>query len=80
MFTGPPMPDVAAGIADGRYRVDESITPAIAEDLDGRTAAAIGGLRTHPLDRVPHRGVLGGTAEGDVHPREAQISPAQELG
>ena len=41
MFTGPPMSDVAAGIANGRYRVGESMTPAIASLLIGSTVSSM---------------------------------------
>ncbi len=41
MFTGPPMRDVGAGIADGRYRVDESLTPGIASLVIGATVSAM---------------------------------------
>ena len=41
MFTGPPMRDVAAGIATGRYRIEESMTPAIASLLIGSTVSAM---------------------------------------
>jgi AcrR family transcriptional regulator len=41
MFTGPPMRDVSAGIATGRYHVDKSMTPGIASLIIGATVSAM---------------------------------------
>ena len=41
MFTGPPMRDVAAGIAAARYHTDESMASAIASLLIGSTASSM---------------------------------------
>lgn len=41
MFTGPPMRDVGAGIAAGRYHVDESMASAVASLVTGATVSAM---------------------------------------
>jgi AcrR family transcriptional regulator len=41
MFTGPPMRDVSAGIATGRYHVDQSMSPGIASLVIGATISAM---------------------------------------
>ena len=41
MFTGPPMRDVSAGIAAGRYDIDESMTPGVASLVIGATVSAM---------------------------------------
>ncbi|HUO40429.1 MAG TPA: helix-turn-helix domain-containing protein [Mycobacterium sp.] len=41
MFAGPPMRDLNAGIAVGRYHVDESMTPSIASLVIGATVSAM---------------------------------------
>jgi len=41
MFAGPPMRDLSAGIAAGRYHVGESTTPSIASLVIGATVSAM---------------------------------------